>query len=230
MRNWGAIAAAACGFTAIALVLVLGMRAAPIVDTHPIARRNAKPYPSDAPPGKAKATFAAGCFWCTEAVFQKLKGVEAVVSGYTGGTVMNPSYEEVCSEMTGHAEAIDVIFDPKVVSYDTLLEVFWKTHDATTPNQQGNDVGTRYRSAIFYHDDEQRKIAESYKQKLEAAGFFRGTIVTEIVPAMRFYKAEDYHQNYFNEHTERRYCRMIIGPKLEKLRHVFAEKLKAPAE
>ena len=159
-------------------------------------------------------------------MFQKLKGVEAVVSGYTGGALANPSYEDVCSETTGHAEAIDVTYDPKVVAYDTLLEVFWKTHDATTPNRQGNDVGTRYRSAIFYHDDEQRQIAESYKRKLAGAGFFQGTIVTEIVPATRFYKAEDYHQNYFNEHAERDYCRMIIGPKLEKLRHVFADKLK----
>ena len=187
-------------------------------------------YPSDAPPGKAKATFAAGCFWCTEAVFQRLKGVEAVVSGYTGGTTANPTYEEVTWETTGHAEAIDVTYDPKVVSYDTLLEVFWKTHDATTTNRQGNDIGTRYRSAIFYHDEEQRKLAETYKRKLTDAGFFHGTIVTQIVPATPFYRAEDHHQNYFNEHSGAGYCRVIIGPKLDKLRHIFHDKLKSPAE
>ena len=130
------------------------------------------------------------------------------------------------TELTGHAEAIEVLYDPKVVSYDTLLEAFWKTHDATTPNRQGNDVGTRYRSAIFYHDEEQRRTAESYKRKLEAAGFFKGTIVTQIVPAMPFYRAEDYHQNYFNDHGERGYCRMIIAPKLEKLQHIFHDKLR----
>ncbi|HEX3315613.1 MAG TPA: peptide-methionine (S)-S-oxide reductase MsrA, partial [Gemmataceae bacterium] len=151
MRHWGPIAAGVCGIAAIAVVVALGMRAAPVVETSAAPTR--EPYPSDAPPGKAKATFAAGCFWCTEAVFQRLKGVEAVVSGYTGGTTANPTYEQVASGMTGHAEAIDVTYDPKVVSYDTLLEVFWKTHDATTPNRQGNDIGTQYRSAIFYHDE-----------------------------------------------------------------------------
>jgi len=226
MRQWGWIAAAGCGFAAIALVLALGMRAAPVVEQQPTATSTNEPYPSDAPPGKAKATFAAGCFWCTEAVFQRLKGVEAVVSGYTGGKIANPSYEVVSTDRTGHAEAIDVTYDPAIVSYDTLLEVFWKTHDATTPNRQGNDIGTRYRSAIFFHDEDQRKLAESYKRKLQSAGFFEGTIVTEIVPAMPFYRAEDYHQNYFNQHSNARYCQVIIGAKLDKLRHVFHDKLR----
>jgi peptide-methionine (S)-S-oxide reductase len=212
MPKWGLFAAVAC--TAFA-ALILTVRQPPPTGAKPLNSKSA-----------ATATFAAGCFWCTEAVFQKLKGVSSVVSGYTGGTVPNPTYEQVTSETTGHAEAIEVSYDPAVVPYETLLEVFWKTHDPTTPNRQGRDIGTRYRSAIFYHDDEQRQIAESYKKKLADEGFFEGSIVTEVVPATAFYPAEDYHQDYYNQHAERGYCQVVIAPKLEKLRHVFHDKVR----
>jgi peptide-methionine (S)-S-oxide reductase len=172
------------------------------------------------------ATFASGCFWCVEAVFQELKGVQSVVSGYTGGSVANPSYEEVCSGSTGHAEACQIAYDPKIISYPDLLEVFWKTHDPTTLNRQGNDSGTQYRSAIFYHTEEQEKLAEHYKSKLDSSGAFDAPIVTEIVPFTKFYKAENYHQNYFNEHGAQPYCVFIIKPKVEKFKKVFKDKLK----
>jgi len=182
--------------------------------------------PAEAPPGMAKATFGAGCFWCTEAVFQQLNGVHAVVSGYSGGSVKNPSYKQVCTGTTGHAEATQVTYDPSVISYEELLEVFWKTHDPTTRDRQGGDVGPRYRSVIFYHTDEQKQLAEHYKQKLDAAGLFAGPIVTEIVPFTEFYRAEAYHQNYFNDNSEAGYCSAIIRPKVDKVRKVFADKLK----
>ncbi len=182
--------------------------------------------PAAIPSGLERATFASGCFWCTEAVFQQLKGVRTVVSGYTGGAVKNPSYHDVCNGTTGHAEAVQVTYDPALVAYADLLEVFWKTHDPTTLNRQGNDVGTQYRSAIFYHSDEQRKLAEHFKEKLNATGVFDGTIVTEIVPATDFYRAEGYHQNYYEQNQARPYCRAIIRPKLDKLKNVFADKLK----
>lgn len=172
------------------------------------------------------ATFGSGCFWCTEAVFQRLKGVETVESGYTGGHVTNPTYHQVCGGNTGHAEAIQVKFDPSVVTYPELLEVFWKTHDPTTLNRQGNDVGTQYRSAIFYHNEEQRKQAEEYKKKLDAAKVWDQPIVTEISPYTTFYKAEDYHQDYFNRNSNQPYCLFMIRPKLEKLQKVFHERLK----
>ncbi len=172
------------------------------------------------------ATFAAGCFWCVEAVFQNLKGVQSVVSGYTGGSVANPSYEEVCSGSTGHAEACQIAYDPTIISYPELLEVFWKTHDPTTLNRQGNDSGTQYRSAIFYHSDEQKKLADHYKKELDSSGAFEAPIVTEIVPFAKFYRAEGYHQNYFNEHGAQLYCLFVIRPKIEKFRKVFKAKLK----
>ena len=172
------------------------------------------------------ATFASGCFWCVEAVFQELKGVQSVVSGYTGGSVANPSYEEVCSGSTGHAEACQIVYDPKVISYPELLEVFWKTHDPTTLNRQGNDSGTQYRSAIFYHNDEQKKLSEHYKKELDSSGAFDAPIVTEIVPFTKFYKAEGYHQNYFNEHGAQPYCIFVIKPKVEKFKKAFKNKLK----
>jgi peptide-methionine (S)-S-oxide reductase len=172
------------------------------------------------------ATFASGCFWCVEAVFQELKGVQSVVSGYTGGTVANPSYEEVCSGSTGHAEACQIAYDPKIISYPELLEIFWKTHDPTILNRQGNDSGTQYRSAIFYHTEEQKKLAERYKRELDSSGAFDAPIVTEIVPFTKFYKAESYHQNYFNEHGAQSYCVFIIKPKVEKFKKVFKDKLK----
>jgi peptide-methionine (S)-S-oxide reductase len=177
-------------------------------------------------PGLAKATFGGGCFWCVEAVFQRLKGVESVVSGYSGGHVKNPDYRQVCNGDTGHAEVIQITYDPRRISYDELLEVFWKTHDPTTPNQQGNDYGPQYRSVVFYHDDEQRKLAEHYKEELDASGAFRRPIVTEISPFTEFYPAEDYHQQYFELNPEQMYCRMVIAPKVDKFQKVFRDKLK----
>jgi peptide-methionine (S)-S-oxide reductase len=172
------------------------------------------------------ATFGSGCFWCTEAIFQTVDGVEKVESGYMGGHVKKPTYKEVCSGMTGHAEVIQVTYDPVEVSYDELLEIFWKTHDPTTLNRQGNDVGTQYRSAIFYHTDEQKQLAEGYLKELTAAEVFDQPIVTEITPAEVFYKAEDYHQNYFNLNGDAPYCAFVIQPKVEKFKKVFKEKLK----
>lgn len=172
------------------------------------------------------ATFATGCFWCTEAIFQRLHGVIKVVSGYTGGTVPDPTYEEVCTGNTGHAECCQVIYDPAKVNYDELLEVFWKTHDPTTLNRQGNDVGTQYRSAIFYHNEEQKEKALHYKKELDSSGAFNSAIVTVIEPFSVFYSAESYHQNYFNENSNQMYCRFVIVPKIEKFKKVFADKLK----
>ena len=181
---------------------------------------------SDPPAGTVKATFGAGCFWCTEAVFLQLKGVKSVASGYSGGSVENPTYEQVCTGTTGHAEAIQVTYDPSVISFEELLEVFWHSHDPTTKDRQGNDVGTQYRSAIFYHTDDQKQLAEHYKQKLDESGLFRGPIVTEIVPFTQFYRAEAYHQNYYEQNARQPYCQAIIRPKLEKIKKVFANKLK----
>jgi len=172
------------------------------------------------------ATFANGCFWCTEAVFQELKGVNKVISGYTGGTKENPTYEEVCSGSTGHAEACNIIFDPNIISYDELLEAFWKSHDPTTLNRQGADVGTQYRSAIFYHSKEQKEKAEFYKEKLYSEHIYESPIVTEIVPYTNFYTAEDYHQNYYDKNPHQGYCTFVITPKLEKFRKIFKDKLK----
>ncbi len=176
--------------------------------------------------GLALATFASGCFWCTEAIFQDLEGVARVESGYMGGTVKDPTYEQVCSGATGHAEVIQLSFDPAVVTYEELLEIFWKTHDPTTLNRQGADVGSQYRSAVFYHDDRQKQLAEYYKSKLEQEKVFDDPIVTEITPASEFYKAEDYHQDYYNLNRNAPYCSYVITPKLEKFRKVFGEKLK----
>ena len=174
----------------------------------------------------AVATLGAGCFWCVEAVFQNLKGVISVVSGYTGGHVENPTYKQVCSGNTGHAEVAQITYDPDVVSFEELLEVFWKTHDPTTLNRQGNDVGTQYRSSVFYHDEEQKRVAEAYKQKLDASGAYDHPIVTEIAPLEKFYPAEDYHQNYYNQNGFQPYCAFVVRPKVEKFRKVFSDKLK----
>lgn len=176
--------------------------------------------------GLELATFGSGCFWCTEAVFQNVKGVELVESGYTGGKVKNPSYREVCSGLTGHAEVVRLHFDPKLVSFKELLEIFWQTHDPTTLNKQGADEGTQYRSAIFYHSPEQERLATEYKKRLDESGAFNDPIVTEIVPATAFYKAEDYHQNYYNLNGNAPYCSYVIQPKLEKFKKAFADKLK----
>lgn len=169
-----------------------------------------------------KATFGGGCFWCTEAVFQRVKGVEKVVSGYTGGKTKNPTYEEICTGTTGHAEVIQIEFDPKVVSFGKLLEIHWKTHDPTTLNKQGYDEGTQYRSAIFYENDEQKKVALEYKEKLNKE-VYDGKIVTEITPIGVFYAAEGYHQNYYNLNTAKGYCRAVIVPKLKKFDEVFSD-------
>jgi peptide-methionine (S)-S-oxide reductase len=181
---------------------------------------------ADPPTATEIATFGNGCFWCTEAVFQRLKGVTAVASGYSGGSVKNPTYQDVCTGTTGHAEVLQITYDPKEISYEDLLAVFWHTHDPTTKDRQGNDFGPQYRSVIFYHSDKQKKLAEEYKKKLDAAGLYRAPIVTEIVPFSVFYRAEDYHQNYYNEHKSQPYCRAVIGPKLDKLKKAFHDKLK----
>ncbi len=172
-----------------------------------------------------KATFGSGCFWCTEAVFQQLRGVQSVQSGYSGGHTADPTYEQVCSGRTGHAEVVQITFDPSVISFDELLKVFWQTHDPTTPNRQGHDVGTQYRSAIFYHNDDQRRIAEAYKKQLDASGTFAAPIVTEITPFKNFYPAEQYHQNYFRSNPAQSYCAGVIRPKLEKFTKEFADLL-----
>ncbi|WP_139922093.1 peptide-methionine (S)-S-oxide reductase MsrA [Hymenobacter sp. DG01] len=177
-----------------------------------------------------QATFGAGCFWCVEAVFQDLNGVEKVVSGYSGGRIANPTYKEVCSGLTGHAEVAQITYDPSKISFAELLEVFWKTHDPTTLNRQGADVGTQYRSAIFYHNDEQRRLAEEYKKKLNAAHAFPNPVVTEIVPLQKFYVAENYHQNYYNQNGQQPYCQFVVKPKVDKVRQVFADKLKPEAK
>ncbi|PBQ34941.1 peptide-methionine (S)-S-oxide reductase [Sphingobacteriaceae bacterium] len=172
------------------------------------------------------ATFGAGCFWCIEAVFQRLNGVISVKSGYSGGHVKNPSYREVCNGTTGHAEVAEIVYDKSKLSFDELLEVFWKTHDPTTLNQQGNDHGTQYRSAIFYHTLEQKEKAEKYKNELNAAKVYPDPIVTEIVPFEKFYVAEDYHQNYYNQNGEQGYCKFVIQPKVEKFEKIFKDKMK----
>lgn len=171
-------------------------------------------------------TLGAGCFWCVEAVYLELKGVVSVTSGYMGGQVKDPTYRDVCSGNTGHAEVARIVYDPAAISVDELLEVFWQTHDPTTLNRQGADVGTQYRSVIFYHNEEQQRIATEYKHKLNEAGAFRSPIVTEISPAQEFYPAEDYHQNYYALNGGQGYCQMVIRPKLDKFRKVFADKLK----
>lgn len=172
------------------------------------------------------ATFGSGCFWCTEAIFLNVDGVATVESGYTGGKVKNPTYKEVCSGLTGHAEVVQLKFDPQKVSYDQLLEIFWQTHDPTTLNKQGADVGTQYRSVIYYHSEEQKKRAEYYKARLEEENVFEKPIVTEISPATVFYKAEDYHQNYYNLNNNAPYCTYVIKPKLEKFKKAFQGVLK----
>jgi len=178
-------------------------------------------------PNLETAVFGGGCFWCLEAVFQRLPGVKSVESGYMGGRVENPTYKQVCTGTTGHAEVVRVAFDPSQISYRDLLDVFFAIHDPTTLNRQGNDVGTQYRSAIFYNSDEQRQQTEKAIAELTAAREFSAPIVTAVKRAAAFFVAEDYHQNYFNENVNQPYCRFIIAPKLEKFRKAFAEKLKA---
>jgi len=173
------------------------------------------------------ATFGTGCYWCTEAQFQQLMGVEKVESGFSGGYIDHPTYEQVCNGNTGHAEVINIYYNPTVISFDELLEAFWASHDPTTLNRQGNDIGSQYRSAIFYHNEEQRRKAEAYKSKLNNEKIWHNPIVTEIAPFKAFYRAEDYHQNYFNQHGEQSYCHFVIRPKLEKFRKGFRDRLKS---
>jgi peptide-methionine (S)-S-oxide reductase len=180
------------------------------------------------PPGFERATFGGGCFWCTEAIFLRLKGVHSVVPGYSGGWVKDPAYEQVRTTNTGHAEVVQVTYDPAVVSYAELLEVFWATHDPTTPNRQGADNGPQYRSVIFYHSEEQREQAERSKRKLDESGAFGTPIVTEIVPFTEFYAAEAYHEDYFGGHPRQPYCTGVIRPKVEKFERAFKGKVKAP--
>jgi peptide-methionine (S)-S-oxide reductase len=176
---------------------------------------NAQPGPTNAPAQLQTATFGGGCFWCAEAVFQRIPGVKSVASGFAGGHTANPTYKEVCTGETGHAEVIQIQFDPAVISYGKLLEIFWEAHDPTTLNRQGEDVGTQYRSIILYSDEAQKAAAE--KSKAEAARHLSSPIVTQIVPLQKFYPAEDYHRNYYNLHSNQDYCRFVIGPKLRKL-------------
>jgi len=172
------------------------------------------------------ATFGAGCFWCVEAIFQDLKGVESVVSGYSGGTVKNPTYADVCAGKTGHAEVCRIRFNPDVISYRELLDIFWRTHDPTTLNRQGADVGTQYRSVIFYHNEEQRKIAEESKRETDRSGLYKDPVVTEIVRFESFYRAEDYHQDYFSQNPNQPYCTFTIDPKVKKFKKEFREMIK----
>lgn len=172
------------------------------------------------------ATLAGGCFWCLEAVYNDLRGVESVVSGYAGGSVANPSYEQVCRGNTGHAEVVQITFDPAAVSFRELLEVFFTIHDPTTLNRQGNDIGTQYRSAIFYHSDDQKKVAEEVIKNLAEEKIWANPIVTQLVPLAEFYPAEEYHQRYFERNPNQGYCQVIISPKVSKFRKAFLQKLK----
>ena len=189
-------------------------------------QENVKVENTVAPVTHSIATFGAGCFWCVEAVFQKLKGVEKVESGYMGGAVKNPTYKDVCTGQTGHAEVCQITYNPQKISFEELLEVFWKTHDPTTLNRQGGDIGTQYRSSIFYHDAMQKQIAERIKNELSIAGAFDSPIVTTFEPVSIFYKAENYHQDYFNLNGSNPYCQMVVKPKVEKFQKVFKEKIK----
>ena len=200
------------------LTLLLTIAAAAISQ-----KMNTKPMNST---DSEKVTFGGGCFWCTEAVFLDVKGVLKVESGYSGGKVKNPSYKEVCTGTTGHAEVTQITYDPKLVSFETLLEIFWNTHDPTTLNRQGADEGPQYRSVIFYHNEEQKKVAEQYKQQLEASHVYKNKIVTEISPLINYYPAEDYHQNYYALNQNQGYCQYVIRPKVEKFRKQFSAKLK----
>ena len=172
------------------------------------------------------ATLAGGCFWCIEAVFREVDGVDGVVSGYTGGTTVKPTYQQVCSDKTGHAEAVQVTFDPARISYREILEIFFSVHDPTTLNRQGADTGTQYRSAIFYHNEQQKVIAEELIEELNKASLWKKPIVTQVVPLNKFYSAEDYHREYFSRHPEQSYCQMVISPKVNKFRKQWAKQLK----
>jgi len=195
-------------------------------EREPIIQQISEPVKIAQQKGLETATFAGGCFWCTEAVFLELNGVKTVKSGYIGGTTANPTYSEVSSGETGHAEAIQIEFDPKKISFGELMEIFFATHDPTTLNRQGNDVGTQYRSEIFYHNDAQKKLAQDYIALLDKENTYGKKVVTKVSPAPKFYEAEDYHQNYYNQNKGQSYCSYVITPKVEKVRKQFKDKLK----
>lgn len=205
-----------------------------MIGTSALAAEVAAPKPNrtgeEKPRGESErvevATFGGGCFWCTEAFFRELEGVKEVVSGYSGGVLKNPTYQAVLTGATGHAEVVQITYDPEAISFDELLEVFWKTHDPTTLNRQGPDFGTQYRSVVFYHDQRQRELAEHYKEKLNESGAFRAPIVTEIGPFTAFYPAEEYHQDFYERNPKQSYCRAVIRPKMTKFKRVFKDKLK----
>jgi len=224
--------------TRVAAILLLALVAAPSCKTRQTEKVNtvtsepiekSDPIAAEPEPGEPEvATFGAGCFWCVEAVFQQLEGVLSVESGYCGGDVENPTYQQICSGTTGHAEVCQIRFDPSKITFDEMLKVFWETHDPTTLNRQGSDVGTQYRSVIFYHDEHQKALAEQRKKQLDAAGAWPDPIVTEISPVAPFYKAEKHHQNYYNDNPTEGYCQLVIRPKIEKVRDVFKDRLKTP--
>lgn len=207
----------------LSLILLVSCQAK---DKKYVVQEYKEPIKMNIQEGKEVATFAGGCFWCTEAIFQEVKGVENVVSGYTGGTIKNPAYREIGTGRTGHAEAIQITFDPKLVSYEDLLEIFFGTHDPTTLNRQGADVGTQYRSEVFYHSEAQKEKAEQYIKWIEKEKLYKNPIVTKVSAASEFYNAEDYHQDYYSQNSEQGYCQMVIAPKLEKLRKYYKSKLK----
>jgi len=207
---------------AVALTVALSACGDKTIEGPPMTHSQATPDP--APLGTA--TFGQGCYWCAEAVFQRLEGVLTVESGFSGGRSENPTYEEVCSGRSGHVEVIQVRYDTSKIRFEELLEVFWRTHDPTTPNRQGNDVGEQYRSVIFYHDEHQKTVSTTYREKLDAASAFGAPIVTTIEPFTRFWKADEGHQDYFNRNRDKGYCRAVIAPKVEKFEKVFREKLK----
>jgi peptide-methionine (S)-S-oxide reductase len=209
----------------ISLVSFAGLTSCAQKDNKSISKKDTK-IMSDLNVKLDTATFGTGCFWCTEAIFQQLEGVEKVTSGYSGGSVPNPTYEQVCSKTTGHAECLNIMYDPKKISFDELLEVFWQTHDPTTLNRQGADVGTQYRSVVFYHNDEQKAKTAKYKAELDKSGAFDNPIVTSLEPFTIFYAAENYHQNYYNSNGSQGYCQFVIRPKVEKFEKVFKSKLK----
>lgn len=192
----------------------------------PIVESTKEPIQMNVEKGMEVATFAGGCFWCTEALFLELKGVSKVVSGYIGGTTTNPTYKDICTGTTGHAEAVQITFDPKVISFGELLELFFATHDPTTLNRQGNDVGTQYRSEVFYYSAAQKKLTEDYIALMIQEQTFSNPIVTRVSPATVFYEAEEYHQNYYNNNKTQSYCSYVITPKIEKLKKKYKEKLK----
>lgn len=212
-----------------ALTTLLASAFGPTQHAKPVTQTKSIPMTTNQSANLAKATFGTGCFWCTEALYESLDGVVSAVSGYEGGQKPNPTYNEVCTGKTGHAECVEVTYDPAKITFQELLEAFFRSHDPTSLNRQGADVGTQYRSVIFYHTDEQKYLAETAKAELDKAGAYDSPIVTEISPAETFYEAEAYHQSYFANNPNQGYCAFVIAPKLDKFKKVFKEKLK-PAE